>query len=200
MNLIQPTNIYFDPKYLNTDFSLRYLLAAKYKEGFNVVQEYEVCGNVMDPENTIPKELQTLFSHCKCMHIYTFVMEETLEWHIDSMKIDAISRGKYTALIYGSGILECKNKEGTVIEQYEFTEKYRLVKFAHTNLHRFIPHEKTKMVMVNTIAEDQPFDISLYQGTKVNGATYSQLENESEKEKLSHIRKEWYTKNNSSDI
>lgn len=191
MSLISATNYYFDPKYLSSDFTIKFPLASKYKEGFHVVKEYTICGNDRDPLNTIPVDLLKTFPNSKTMHIYTFVMEETLEWHKDSMILDAISRGKYTALIYGGGTLEVKNKEENEIERYEFIEKYRWVKFAHTNFHRFIPRGKTKMIMANTVALDQPFDLSLYCGTRVNNATYVELENESERIKLHKEIEEW---------
>lgn len=194
MNLIEPTNYYFDPKFLETDFTLKFALATRYKKGFDVIEEYKECGNSRDPLNTIPAELQIL-PGVTILHMYTMQMEKTLEWHKDEMVLDYKSSGKYTALIEGSGRLEVKKEENSTVESYEFTEKYRYVKFMPTDIHRFIPYEKTKMVVSNTMNSDTAyFDVSLYKGINSTESN-RQLEDPEEKRRFLEFLEEWYRKN-----
>lgn len=194
MQLITPTDYFFDHKYFDTHFTLRFPLAAKYKPGFQVIQEYKECGNSRDPLNTIPKELQIL-PNLTIVHMYTMSMETTLDWHTDGMKLDYMSQGKYTALLEGTGTLEVKSPIDDSIETYTFTEKYRYVRFYPTHLHRFVTNVKTTMLISNTLpSENCTFDVSMFAG--LSGVAYEKLKDVGERKNLQEFLHNWYKEKN----
>ena len=162
-------------------------MATRYKPGFHIVNKYELIGDPLNPFTTIPKELQ-IFPEKTVVHFYTFTMTETLDWHQDTMKLDELSSGKYATLIHGSGRLEVKDSNEK-IESYEFQEKYRWVKFSQLDFHRFIPFTETKMLMANTISNDNLslFGIHLY--TAINSdVTYPKIKCPEERKIIDDIR------------
>ena len=83
--------------------------------------------------------------------MYSFTLNETLDWHTDGMRLDYLSK-KYACIVDGHGVLEVMDNDGN-IESYDFNEKGRWVNFKHLNKHRFITSGAI-MVMASTYSEE----------------------------------------------
>lgn len=165
--MIIATNKSFDSSYVD-QFYLRELKAKLYNKPFSVVENFYVIGDLADPVNTIPKDLQVF--NDTIIYIYIFDLPKTLEWHIDEMRMDYSCTAKYAALIEGSGTLECKTETG--IDTFYFCEenKNQWVTFPNTKPHRFIVEQPSKMVMALTFDKEQAdnFDVSAFWSTEVD--------------------------------
>lgn len=149
--LIKETELFFDASYANHDqWKEKFLAATRYKEGFSAVEKFLMFGDSSNPD--VPEKLQVFDN--KIVHLYAFVLRSTLDWHKDSMILDALSPGKFTCLAKGNGILQVKDDNETV-ETYQFTEneKFRWVQFNQKKLHRFITNTETIMIMAATLED-----------------------------------------------
>lgn len=162
---INKTDLYFDQKY-NISFGLHELQAKKYNPPFKVVDNFYIIGDVFHPLETIPKELQVFDD--PIVYLYIFDLAETLEWHVDEMRMDYLASAKYAAILEGRGTLEAKINN--TVESFLFEEKNRWVKFPNRKPHRFIVHEPCKMVMAITLdkKEAAKFDKSYFWSTEVD--------------------------------
>lgn len=173
--MIKETNKFFDGTTV-IHFYEKDLVSKKYKSEFSEINKFYVIGDVTDPINTIPKNLQVFNDPIIC--IYIFDLTETLDWHIDEMRMDFLSSGKYTALIEGSGTLE-SNTDGVITSlDMGFHNRLQWVSFSNTKPHRFIVKEKAKMVMALTAVQEiaDNFNVSLFWSTEVD-ASYPDMLN-----------------------
>jgi len=184
--LIEETNKYFPESEINsTNWKEKFLVATKYKNGFNVVEDCFMYGNLNEPN--FPDIIQVFDE--KIVHLYSCKMSRTLDWHTDDMILDTLSSGKYACLMEGQGVLEVKDDNG--VESYEFKEKFRWVKFNSRKHHRFITNTTTIMIMSSTLKKEYiekfyPGD-TIYHGSGKYGAGYPELLREEEKNKMKNI-------------
>jgi len=148
--LFEPTNLYIDHNLYYVVAKERLLKAKKYISSFKDIEKYYNVGD--NPSVcTVPEQFQ-IFED-KIVHLYSLVMSEILDWHIDEMRGDYWSRAKYCCILEGKGILEIKHNDSDKIESFEFDEnfnRYQWIKFAHTNVHRFIT-TGAHMAVANTL-------------------------------------------------
>jgi hypothetical protein len=163
--IIYQTDFYIDRKFIS-DFESRELQAKKYNPPFKVVDHFYTIGDPTQPLTSIPKELQVFDD--TIVYIYIFDMSETLEWHIDEMRLDYLATAKYAAILEGRGTLEVKIDDTT--ESFLFEERNRWVKFPNTKPHRFIVHEPCKMIMAITLDKEEAakFNNSYFWSTEVD--------------------------------
>lgn len=149
-NLFQITDLYI-PESIITNATWKKKITkdgSKRQKGFG---EYDDIFYLEDPFDihSLPSAIQ-IFEE-KVVFSYSMEISKPLNWHVDDMILDEIAFCKYTCLIYGHGVLEIKDDE--IYESYEFKEKFRIIKFNHKKLHRFVPYEKTKMLLIYLLEE-----------------------------------------------